>query len=71
MKKSQGNMMGIRGILSDRNNKMLMLVNGRNMNIKARDGGALSERHLSMLGDIRRISVVQVRLLPVQAPLPG
>jgi len=59
MKKNQANMGGIRGIISDRNNKLLMLVNGRNMNIKARDGGALSERHLTLLGDIRRISIVR------------
>ena len=59
LKKQNGNMMGIRGIISDRNNKMLMLVNGRNMNIKATGGGALPERLLSMLGDIRRITVVR------------
>ena len=38
---------------------MLMIVNGCNMNIKGRDGGALTERHLSMLGDIKTITVIR------------
>lgn len=59
MKKDQSDMIGIRGIISDRNNKMLIIVNGRNMNIKTRDAGAFSERNLSMLGDIKKISVIR------------
>ena len=59
MRKNQGNMVGVRGIISDRNNKLLLLVNGRSMNVKTRDGGAFAERHLSMLGDISRISIVR------------
>ncbi|WP_201351818.1 TonB-dependent receptor plug domain-containing protein [Hydrogenimonas urashimensis] len=52
-----GDQLGIRGIISDRNNKILLLVNGRQMNIKAADGGAATERWFSLLGDIRRIMV--------------
>ena len=58
MYKVQGNQLGIRGIISDRNNKLLLTVNGRNMNISARDGGAASERWFSTLGDIRQVTVV-------------
>ncbi len=59
MGKSNGTMMGVRGIISDRNNKLLMVVNGRPMTIKTREGGALSERYLSMLGDIETITVIR------------
>ncbi len=58
MYKVQGNQLGIRGIISDRNNKLLLTVNGRNMNIHARDGGAVSERWFSTLGDIRQVTVI-------------
>ncbi len=58
MYKTQGNQAGIRGIISDRNNKLLLTVNGRSMNIRASDGGAVTERWFSMLGDISRITVV-------------
>lgn len=58
MYKVHGSQMGIRGIISDRNNKILLLVNGRNMNVKATDGGAITERWTSTLDDIRRITVV-------------
>ena len=58
MYKSQGSQLGIRGIISDRNNKILLTVNGRSMNVHASDGGAVTERWFSMLGDIRRITVV-------------
>ena len=58
MYKPHGNQAGIRGIISDRNNKLLLLVNGRPMNIKASDGGAVTERWFSMLTDIRRVTVV-------------
>ena len=58
MYKPHGNQAGIRGIISDRNNKLLLLVNGRPMNIKASDGGAVTERWFSMLRDISRVTVV-------------
>jgi len=58
MYKVQGNQLGIRGIISDRNNKILLTVNGRNMNVLARDGGAVTERWFSTLGDIRQVTVV-------------
>ncbi len=58
MYKTQGNQAGIRGIISDRNNKLLLTVNDRSMNIRASDGGAVTERWFSMLEDIRRITVV-------------
>ncbi len=58
MYKTHGNQAGIRGIISDRNNKLLLTVNGRSMNVRASDGGAITERWFSMLGDIRRIAVV-------------
>jgi iron complex outermembrane receptor protein len=58
MYKAQGNQLGMRGIISDRNNKILLNLNGRNMNIEGSDGGAVSERWFSTLGDIRQITVV-------------
>jgi len=58
MYKIEGNQMGMRGIISDRNNKILLLVNGQKMNVMARDGGAITERWFPLLGDIRRITVV-------------
>ena len=58
MYKTEGNQMGIRGIISDRNNKIMLLVNGKNMNIMGRDGGAVTERWFALLGDIRRITIV-------------
>jgi len=58
MYKIQGSQIGIRGIISDRNNKLLLLLNGRVMNIKAGDGGAITERWFSTLGDIKKITVI-------------
>jgi len=49
---------GIRGIISDRNSKILLLVNGRVMNTRG-ERGVVSERMLSMLGDIHYIEVVR------------
>ena len=43
---------GIRGIIGDREDKYLLLVNGKVMNEKTHLG-AMSERDLPMLGDIR------------------
>ena len=57
-KGSQGNALGVRGIISDRNNKVLLLVNGKIMNGRALTG-ALSERFMTMLNDIDHIEVIQ------------
>src|SRR5262245_27785896 len=40
MNHSEGPHMGIRGIISDRNTKFLLLVNGRNLNQNAHNGAA-------------------------------
>lgn len=58
MYKVEGNQIGINGIISDRNNKILMVVNGRIMNVKSRDGGAITERFFPLLGDIKEIQVL-------------
>ena len=58
MYKVQGNQLGMGGIISDRNNKILLRLNGQNLNIKASDGGAVTERWFSMLGDIKKITVI-------------
>lgn len=50
--------MGMRGIISDRDDKYLLLVNGKVMNERTHYG-ALSERDLPMLADIRRIDVIR------------
>ena len=58
MYKVEGNQIGMRGIISDRNNKILILVNGKKMNIMNSDGGVVTERWFPLLGDIRRITVI-------------
>jgi iron complex outermembrane receptor protein len=58
MYKVEGNQIGMRGIISDRNNKIMMLVNGKKMNIMSSDGGVVTERWFPLLGDIRRITVI-------------
>ena len=50
--------MGLRGILSDRDDKYLILVNGRVMNERTHYG-ALSERDFPLLKDIHHIDVVR------------
>jgi outer membrane receptor for ferrienterochelin and colicins len=50
--------MGLRGIISNRDDKFLLLVNGRVMNEKT-DFGVQSERDLPMLSDIHHIDVVR------------
>ena len=52
------NSLGIRGVISDRNNKVLLLVNGKIMNGRALVG-VVSERLFTMLNDIERIEVIQ------------
>lgn len=49
---------GVRGLISDRNNKGLVLVNGRIMNEHSAMG-VISERGISMLNDIEKIEVIQ------------
>lgn len=58
MYKVDGNQLGIGGIISDRNNKILLTLNGKVLNIKGTDGGAVTERWYSMLGDIEEIEVI-------------
>jgi outer membrane receptor for ferrienterochelin and colicins len=50
--------MGLRGIINDRDDKYLLLVNGSVMN-DTTHYGALSERDLPLLGDIHHIDVVR------------
>lgn len=50
--------LGLRGIINDREEKYLLLVNGRVMNERTHFG-VLSERDLSMLGDIHHIDIVR------------
>ena len=50
--------MGARGIISDRDAKYLLMVNGRVMN-QQMHFGALSERNLPMLNDIARVDVIR------------
>ncbi|MBI3716036.1 MAG: TonB-dependent receptor plug domain-containing protein [Betaproteobacteria bacterium] len=49
---------GMRGILSDRDNKYLLVVNGKVMN-EATHAGAITERDLLLLGDIKEVRVVR------------
>lgn len=50
--------MGLRGLIHDRDDKYLLLVNGRIMNERSANG-ALSERDMPMLRDIHHIEVVR------------
>ncbi|MBN1359422.1 MAG: TonB-dependent receptor [Sedimentisphaerales bacterium] len=50
--------LGLRGIINDRDDKYLLLVNGRIMNERTHFG-ALSERDLVMLRDIHHIDVIR------------
>ena len=50
--------MGLRGIINDRDDKYLLLVNGRNMN-EHTHFGALSERDMVLLSDIHHIDIVR------------
>lgn len=54
---SEGRMLGMRGIISDRNLKFLVLVNGRNMNDPLH-GGAYTELTNWDLNDIERVEVI-------------
>lgn len=50
--------LGIRGIISDRNNKILLLINGQVSNQKARTG-AIAELQNWDLGDIDKIEIIR------------
>lgn len=50
--------MGMRSIIGDRDDKYLIVVNGRVLNERTHFG-ALSERDLPMLGDIQKIEVIR------------
>lgn len=50
--------LGARGIMSDRDDKYLLKVNGRTMNERTLVG-AISERDLNILGDIHHIDVIR------------
>jgi iron complex outermembrane receptor protein len=50
--------MGLRGIINDRDDKYLMLVNGRVMNERTHYG-AITERDLVMLKDIHHIDIIR------------
>jgi len=49
---------GMRGIITDRNYKFLLLVNGRNMNLNAHNG-ATSELELWDMTDIEKIEIIR------------
>ena len=55
---NEGSHMGIRGIMSDRNVKFLLLVNGRNLNQKGHSGIRSELDHWDM-SDIQRIEVIR------------
>ena len=54
----EADVIGLRGIINDRNDKLLLLVNGRNMNQRTHFG-ALSELDLVLLSDIHHIDIVR------------
>ena len=56
--KWNGTLWGMRGVFSDRNTKVLCLVNGHKMNPQSRDGYQ-AETVLGDLGDIRQIEVLR------------
>ncbi len=54
----ENDQLGLRGIISDRNDKFLLLVNGRNMNDHTH-AGAVTELDQVLLGDIHHIDVIR------------
>lgn len=58
MNHSDGLQYGIRGIISDRKNKMLVLVNGKDMGIKGH-GGNTADTEAWDLNDIERIEIIR------------
>lgn len=53
-----GTLWGLRGVTSDRNCKLIYLVNGHKLNTQARDG-FMSETVLGLLNDIERVEVLR------------
>jgi outer membrane receptor for ferrienterochelin and colicin len=58
MEHSEGNKIGIRGLIAAENYKLLILVNGKNITNMVYEG-AITELDLWDLGDIERIEVVR------------
>lgn len=56
--KWNGTIWGMRGVVNDRNTKIIYLVNGHKMNTQSRDGFQ-GETVLGMLGDIERVEVLR------------
>ncbi len=56
--KWNGTVWGMRGVINDRNTKIIYLVNGHKMNTQSRDGFQ-SETVLGMLEDIERVEVLR------------
>jgi iron complex outermembrane receptor protein len=54
----ENDQLGLRGIISDRNDKFLLLVNGRNMNDRTH-AGVVTELDQVLLGEIHHIDVVR------------
>jgi iron complex outermembrane receptor protein len=54
----ENDQMGLRGIINDRNDKYMLLINGRNMNDRTHYG-VLTEQDLVLLSDIHHIDVVR------------
>ncbi|MFA5252580.1 MAG: TonB-dependent receptor [Phycisphaerae bacterium] len=54
----ENDQLGLRGIISDRNDKFLLLVNGRNMNDRTH-AGVVTELDQVMLGDIHHVDVIR------------
>ena len=58
MRKENGDALGFRGVISDRNEKTILLLNGKIMN-EHTTFSAISERLISMLNDIKHFDVVR------------
>ena len=58
MNHSEGLQLGIRGIISDRRNKFLVLVNGKNMGVRGHNGND-TEMEDWDLGDIEKIEIIR------------
>jgi outer membrane receptor protein involved in Fe transport len=56
--KWNGTLWGMRGVVNDRNTKIIYLVNGHKMNTQSRDGFQ-SETVLGLLSDIERVEVLR------------
>jgi outer membrane receptor protein involved in Fe transport len=54
----EADVMGLRGIINDRDDKYLLLVNGRNMN-QLTHSGSVSEQDMVLLNDIHHIDIIR------------